>query len=48
MSFKGYFKESCVETPLEAYRVRKLTIFYYLDDNTCEIYEKKQENSGIP
>ena len=41
MRFYGYYKESCVETPLEAYRVRKLTIFYYLEDNTIEIYEPK-------
>ena len=41
LKFIGYFKESCVETALEAYRVRKLNIFYYLEDNTCEIYEPK-------
>jgi len=41
LKFNGYFKESCVETSLEAYRIRKLIIFYYLEDNTVEIYEPR-------
>jgi len=41
LRFYGYFKESCVETPLEAYRIRKLNIFYYLEDDTVEINEPK-------
>lgn len=48
LRFHGYFKESCVETSLEAYRVRKINLFFYLEDDTIEITEKKQMNSGIP
>jgi hypothetical protein len=28
--------------------VRKLIIYYYLDDNSLSIIEPKKENSGIP
>eukprot|EP00933_Yihiella_yeosuensis_P005802 TRINITY_DN110391_c0_g1_i1.p1 TRINITY_DN110391_c0_g1~~TRINITY_DN110391_c0_g1_i1.p1 ORF type:complete len:748 (+),score=182.32 TRINITY_DN110391_c0_g1_i1:97-2340(+) len=48
LRFYGYFKEAVVETNLENHRVRKVTIFYYLEDDTCHIIEPKQDNSGIP
>ncbi|CAJ1333237.1 unnamed protein product, partial [Effrenium voratum] len=48
LRFSGYFKESVVETNLENYRVRKVTIYYYLEDDTCQIQEPKQDNSGMP
>lgn len=48
LRFYGYFKESCVESALEAARVRNVTIYFYLDDNTVEVIEPKQQNSGIP
>lgn len=48
LRFQGYFKESVVETNLENYRVRKVEIFFYLEDDTQCITEPKQDNSGIP
>jgi hypothetical protein len=48
LRFNGYFKEAVVETNLENYRVRKVIIYYYLEDDTCQISEPKQDNSGIP
>jgi len=33
---------------MENYRVRKVTILYYLEDNTLQVNEPKEENSGIP
>jgi len=48
LRFSGYFKEAVVETNLENYRVRKVQIFYYLEDDTCQITEPRQDNSGIP
>ena len=48
LRFYGFFKESVVETNLENYRVRHCAILYYLEDDTCQIVEKRQENSGIP
>jgi len=48
LRFNGYFKEAVVETNLENYRVRKVTVYYYLEDDTCQIVEPRQDNSGIP
>lgn len=48
LRFNGYFKEAVVETNLENYRVRKVVIFYYLEDDTCHVAEPRQDNSGIP
>jgi len=48
LSFTAYFKESVVENPLENYRVRKMILYYYLDDGTIYIMEPKIENSGLP
>jgi hypothetical protein len=48
LNFKAYFQESVVENPNENYRVRKCTVFYYLDDDTLHILEDRVENSGIP
>lgn len=47
LRFYGYFKEAVVETNLENERVRHVTIIYYLEDDTAQMSEKKQENSGI-
>lgn len=48
LKFNAYFQEHVVENPDENYRVRKCTIYYYLEDNTMYITEPKVENSGIP
>jgi hypothetical protein len=48
LRFNGYFKEAVVETNLENYRVRKVVILYYLEDDTCQVTEPRQDNSGIP
>ena len=48
LRFYGYFKESVVESRLENYRIRKLIIYFYLEDNSVSIIEPKQTNSGIP
>ena len=34
LRFYGYFKESVVESRLENYRIRKLIVFYYLEDRS--------------
>jgi hypothetical protein len=48
LRFNGYFKEAVVETNLENYRVRKVVIYFYLEDDTCQITEPRQDNSGMP
>lgn len=48
LRFNGYFKESVVESRLENFRVRKLILYYYLEDHTLSIIEPKIQNSGTP
>merc|ERR1711959_112477 len=48
LRFFGYYKEAVHESRMENYRVRKVTILYYLEDNTLQVNEPKEENSGIP
>lgn len=48
LKFTGYFKESVVESAMENWKVREVTIFFYLEDSTIMITEKKQVNSGAP
>eukprot|EP00826_Nyctotherus_ovalis_P013622 TRINITY_DN13715_c0_g1_i4.p2 TRINITY_DN13715_c0_g1~~TRINITY_DN13715_c0_g1_i4.p2 ORF type:complete len:286 (-),score=101.01 TRINITY_DN13715_c0_g1_i4:925-1782(-) len=48
LRFYAYFQEGVAESKLEAHRIRKLTITYYLDDSTIAVSEPKQNNSGIP
>lgn len=37
-----------VESRLENYKIRKLVLFYYLEDHTVMISEPKEVNSGTP
>lgn len=48
MRLYGYFKESVVESRLENYRIRKLVIYYFLEDRSIMITEPKIVNSGAP
>ena len=44
----GYFKEAVTESAVENFRVRKVVIFFYLEDNSCQVVEPKEDNSGLP
>lgn len=46
MRFFGYFKESVVESRLENFRIRKLIIYYFLEDRSILMVEPKMVNSG--
>mmetsp|Transcript_8398 Transcript_8398/g.16724 ORF Transcript_8398/g.16724 Transcript_8398/m.16724 type:complete len:611 (-) Transcript_8398:7795-9627(-) len=48
LRFMGFFQEPVVESPNEAFRVRKCVILHYLNDGTTYVSEPKVENSGIP
>jgi EF-hand domain-containing protein 1 len=48
LRFYGYFKEHVVESRLENFRIKKITIFYYLEDKSIMVTEPKQVNSGTP
>ena len=44
----GFFKEAVTESPTENYRVRKVVVLFYLEDNSCQVVEPKEDNSGLP
>jgi len=48
LRFDCFFKESVHESRLENYRIRKCTLYYYLEDDSMHVSEPKVENSGIP
>jgi hypothetical protein len=48
LNFSCYFQEPVVENPSENYRLRKCTLYYYLEDDTLHILEARIPNSGIP
>ncbi|KAG8545694.1 hypothetical protein GDO81_020488 [Engystomops pustulosus] len=48
LRFEGYFKETVPISQDEHYRVRKVSIYYYLEDDTISVVEPPVENSGIP
>ena len=48
LRFYGYFKESVDESRTEHSRIRSLNIYYYVVDDTIEISEAREINSGIP
>lgn len=48
LRFYGYFKESVVESNMENHRIRKVILYYYLEDDSMHVAEPRQDNSGIP
>ena len=48
LRFYGYFQESIPESRIENHRVRKLILYYYLEDDSMHIAEPREDNSGIP
>lgn len=47
LRFFGYFLEAVTESNSENFRVRRVTVMHYLADDTLQITEPKQDNSGI-
>ena len=48
LRFHAYFQESVHERAEEQFRVRRCTIYFYLEDDTIQVNESQQVNSGIP
>ncbi|KAI9358593.1 hypothetical protein DFJ73DRAFT_144854 [Zopfochytrium polystomum] len=48
LRFYAYFQEAVHEKREEQYRVRKVNIYFYLEDDTIHVSEPKTPNSGIP
>ncbi|CAG9840580.1 unnamed protein product [Diabrotica balteata] len=47
LTFKAFFKQGVVESPNEFYRIRKVNIIYFLEDDTITVIEPRTKNSGI-
>ncbi|MEW5310689.1 MAG: hypothetical protein WDW38_002460 [Sanguina aurantia] len=48
LRFFGYFQESVNESNMENHRIRKVILYYYLEDDSMHVAEPRQDNSGIP
>lgn len=48
LRFYGYYQEHVTEDATENARYRKVVFFYHLEDDTLQISEPKQDNSGLP
>ncbi|KAJ3292887.1 EF-hand domain-containing member C2, partial [Borealophlyctis nickersoniae] len=48
LRFYAYFQEAVHERREEQYRVRRVNIYFYLEDDSVHVSEPKTANSGIP
>ncbi|XP_072498547.1 EF-hand domain-containing protein 1 [Notamacropus eugenii] len=48
LKFDAYFQEDVPLSTEEHYRIRKVVIYYYLEDDSMSVMEPIVENSGIP
>ncbi|EGD76494.1 EFHC1 protein [Salpingoeca rosetta] len=48
LTFDGYFKETVTESAEEHFRVRRVKIYYHLEDDTMSVLEPPVPNSGLP
>ncbi|KAJ3377330.1 EF-hand domain-containing member C2 [Lobulomyces angularis] len=48
LRFYAYFQEAVHEKREEQYRVRKVNIYFYLEDDTIHVSEPRSANSGLP
>ncbi|XP_072860280.2 EF-hand domain-containing protein 1 isoform X1 [Pogona vitticeps] len=48
LKFDGYFQEDVPISTEEHFRIRKVGIYYYLEDDSMSVMEPIVENSGIP
>ncbi|KAG2423386.1 hypothetical protein HXX76_015352 [Chlamydomonas incerta] len=48
LGFSGYFREEVPNSALETWRVRRVAIRYYMENDTVEIVEIREANSGLP
>ncbi|NXX85998.1 EFHC2 protein, partial [Urocolius indicus] len=47
LSFDAYFEQEVPEKNQELYRIRHCKIYFYLEDDTIEVFEPRVKNSGI-
>ncbi|CAG9854239.1 unnamed protein product [Phyllotreta striolata] len=47
LCFQAFFKQGILDSPVEHYRVRRVKIIYYLEDDTISVFEPTRRDSGI-
>ncbi|XP_030748074.1 EF-hand domain-containing family member C2-like [Sitophilus oryzae] len=47
LCFDAYFQETLQEVPGSPFQVRKVKLYYFLEDGTIQVIEPKVENSGV-
>ncbi|KAL3282731.1 hypothetical protein HHI36_005902 [Cryptolaemus montrouzieri] len=47
LTFRAFFKQTVVESPLEHYRIRQVNLIYFLSDDTIVVIEPKTPNAGM-
>nr|CAI5836139.1 unnamed protein product [Callosobruchus analis] len=47
LTFDAFFQESLEEVKGSPFQIRKVKIYYFLEDGTIQVVEPKVENSGI-
>ncbi|KAJ3372004.1 EF-hand domain-containing member C2 [Kappamyces sp. JEL0680] len=48
LRFYGYFQEGVQERREEKYRIRRVNVYFYLEDDSVHVSEPKTPDSGIP
>eukprot|EP00916_Digyalum_oweni_P023680 GHVL01039287.1.p1 GENE.GHVL01039287.1~~GHVL01039287.1.p1 ORF type:complete len:526 (+),score=99.67 GHVL01039287.1:162-1739(+) len=48
LRFFGFFKEYICNSNVEDFRIHRIVLYYYLEDDTLQVSEPKVVNSGIP
>eukprot|EP01046_Picozoa_sp_COSAG06_P007799 COSAG06_NODE_387_length_16435_cov_28.429603_1_plen_446_part_00 len=48
LRFQGYCEEEVQDSQIETRRVRKIELFYYIEDDSLQVSEPRQANSGMP
>lgn len=46
--FHAYYKQTVHESPIEHFRVRPVSIYYYPEDDSISVVEPHIENCGMP
>lgn len=48
LCFDAYFQEAVYEKREEQYRVRNVKVYFYLEDDSIQVIEPREKNSGVP
>ena len=48
LKFDAWYQQTVHESPKEHFRVRRVSIYYYLEDDSISVVEPHVENSGLP